>query len=1257
MAILPFNLKRFFSFKSILRLFAALIVLMSIIVVSLPLWLGWALKTYSPKEIVQFESYETQGYGHFKLRHINVTHPQAEVQIDELVGLTPVIWLKQATFGGWDQDYLTMGELIVTLPEDPPLDSDSEGTPSTLPQNLPEAIRFIETYLLKTDKWLPQAHIQKAVIIRGNKRIELGAIEWRNRSLGFEGTINDFPNYPFHVSLILPEGTPTLELTIPSAEINLKSSVAETGTKLVANTILVFRENTAFLEATFGENSWSPDSASWNLSNWALNLNSLGLNSAYSDLEFNLLGGWQEGSVTNTLDGHLSTEDETPIPYLPPVDFTSEVGGNAQSLSLSRFSLDAPGINARITDPVQYNLQEMQLAGDLRFDIDLDLSILNRDDLQGRMTGLLHISTKDGNPIGQFALQGAGVKVKSLDFEELDIQANLEWPRLQLDNVTAKLTTGSSFQAQALMDLQARTISDASMDGILTRESLAEFLPEDLSLETITFTAKSSGSFETIQHSGSLQVDSIETSTFKPLSASLSWSGRTFDLETLELHAHNEESDLSIKASGNLSASLMRWEISQLDLASQGNALAALTAPATLQIDRTNRQTVQLENFILEGPGGKLSAKGLLQYPNSANLEVQANHLETNNWVNPWLKEPLPKFQIESVTASANWDEGPIQFETAFIATLAQDERPVNAKGRLSSNGAGIHFEAVEISDSLGPWITVSGDAPISLHPTETEKLHISREAPLNLTFSTSESQNWLDWLSRVSPFSMEKFNSQVQLAGSLNDLKGNFDLEVITQKATEEHGMPATTIQAKGAIDDTLLSISSMTVSVLEERFVVSGSLRLPEALIEKIENPAVEVPWQQTAFNIQIPPSKLSPMRYFAPQLLGTGGEIEADLQGSIADGLAGFLKIKGVNTRAIFPFGSLRNVSADLEFQSSQATLKNISAYIGREPITLSGSLDYRDWNQPNYNFTIAGNDLPLLRKPGLLLRSDLDLAINKVANKPTTITGTVILKDGLFLLNRSTILGGGSAGGRNASTRPPYFSVDIPPLSQWELDVVVKGDEFIRLKTPAADGVLSLDMKLQGKLQEPFATGRVEFERGNIFFPFSSFKIDYGIMELPIDNPYSPTIEILGSSRRFGYDLGVEITGTAYNPQVHFTSNPPLSSEEVMLMVMTGKNPEGLFNYSATQRASTLGTYISKGLFASDDSGGNILSRLSLTSGENLSEQGKETMEIEFKLNERFQLISEYDEYDFWNTGLRWRIYTRHAVESEDEESTK
>ena len=287
--------------------------------------------------------------------------------------------------------------------------------------------------------------------------------------------------------------------------------------------------------------------------------------------------------------------------------------------------------------------------------------------------------------------------------------------------------------------------------------------------------------------------------------------------------------------------------------------------------------------------------------------------------------------------------------------------------------------------------------------------------------------------------------------------------------------------------------------------------------------------------------------------------------------------------------------------------------------------------------------------------MLLRSDLDVLVEKKRGEVASISGAIGVEEGLFLMD-TTALAPSGGGGQSAKSRPPYFSVDVDPFADWILDIAVSGDRFMRLQTPAATGTLSMEISLKGTLSEPMAIGRVEFDEGDLLFPFASFALTEGLVEMRVDDPYTPVLSLIGESRRFRYDLGIEITGSAFDPSIRFTSSPPLSSEQILLMVMAGDVPDANFAYSASQRASKIGSYLSQGLFSAGSEGG-LGSRFSLVSGENLSEQGKETLEMEFKLDERFQLLGEYDEYDAWNSGLRWRILRRKPKESDSRESAE
>ncbi len=426
-----------------------------------------------------------------------------------------------------------------------------------------------------------------------------------------------------------------------------------------------------------------------------------------------------------------------------------------------------------------------------------------------------------------------------------------------------------------------------------------------------------------------------------------------------------------------------------------------------------------------------------------------------------------------------------------------------------------------------------------------------------------------------------------------------------------------------------------------------------LPEDALKLAALEPVEVDWTQSNLEFASPRTNLSPIAFFVPELLAPSGTSEARLSGSPSDGFEGFVDIDGLNTRPIFPFGSFREVETRLEIDRTIATLERFKGDIGREPMTMPGKIDFRDLDDLAFGFSVQGDDLPILRQAGLLLRSNLNVVAQKERGEEASITGEIVLQEGLFLMD-TTVLTASGGGGQSAATRPPYFSVDVEPLGDWELDLAVTGDRFMRLQTPAATGVLSMDMKLSGTLREPLAVGRVEFEEGDLVFPFASFELTEGLIEMRIDDPYTPMLSLIGETRRFRYDLGIEITGSAFDPSIRFSSSPPLSSEQILLMVMAGDVPDANFNYSASQRASKIGTYLSQGLFSSGGEGG-LGSRFSLVTGENLSEQGKETLEMEFKLDERFQLLGEYDEYDAWNTGLRWRILRRRAKESSESET--
>jgi translocation and assembly module TamB len=119
--------------------------------------------------------------------------------------------------------------------------------------------------------------------------------------------------------------------------------------------------------------------------------------------------------------------------------------------------------------------------------------------------------------------------------------------------------------------------------------------------------------------------------------------------------------------------------------------------------------------------------------------------------------------------------------------------------------------------------------------------------------------------------------------------------------------------------------------------------------------------------------------------------------------------------------------------------------------------------------------------------------------------------------------------------------------------------------------------------------------------------------------------------------------MEITGTVEAPSIMFTSSPALDSDQLLLMVMTGATPSNDITYPSTQRFARLGTYLGQSLLGSFGGDATSADRLSVASGEKVSQQGRETYDVGYRLAERWKWVGQYDEFDDYNIGLKWRFY--------------
>ncbi|MGH7994721.1 MAG: hypothetical protein ACREFX_00040, partial [Opitutaceae bacterium] len=93
-----------------------------------------------------------------------------------------------------------------------------------------------------------------------------------------------------------------------------------------------------------------------------------------------------------------------------------------------------------------------------------------------------------------------------------------------------------------------------------------------------------------------------------------------------------------------------------------------------------------------------------------------------------------------------------------------------------------------------------------------------------------------------------------------------------------------------------------------------------------------------------------------------------------------------------------------------------------------------------------------------------------------------------------------------------------------------------------------------------------------------------------------------------------------------------------------LVMAGRVPSTPGTATATVAPSAfagLGAYLGEGLF-SGLTGGAGTNRLEVTTGQDISLSGKPTYEIDYRIAPRWWIVGEYDQFDNYDAGVKWRI---------------
>ncbi len=289
-----------------------------------------------------------------------------------------------------------------------------------------------------------------------------------------------------------------------------------------------------------------------------------------------------------------------------------------------------------------------------------------------------------------------------------------------------------------------------------------------------------------------------------------------------------------------------------------------------------------------------------------------------------------------------------------------------------------------------------------------------------------------------------------------------------------------------------------------------------------------------------------------------LALNGRLVLDVAGSgtvDAPELSGTLRIENGKYRMTGLTQILDDIDGVVSFHGSRAEIDGIRAHVGGGDLFAAGSVNLKGLSPENFRVTLQARHVALRYPEGMRLVVDADLVAtgvpggNVVRGEVTLLRGTYSRDFGVTI---SDLLERNRPSGSIAA-REPW-------KEQTALEVRIVSAAALEVRNNVARLTAEVDLVARGTVAQPIVLGQILFdEGGRITFRDVQYEIESGTVTFANTARIAPIIDLRARAEVKGYDLVVNLVGTWPRIQSTFTSDPPLSDDAVIGLLLTGAEP--------------------------------------------------------------------------------------------------
>jgi translocation and assembly module TamB len=306
---------------------------------------------------------------------------------------------------------------------------------------------------------------------------------------------------------------------------------------------------------------------------------------------------------------------------------------------------------------------------------------------------------------------------------------------------------------------------------------------------------------------------------------------------------------------------------------------------------------------------------------------------------------------------------------------------------------------------------------------------------------------------------------------------------------------------------------------------------------------------------------------LRIFAPDLRSSGAvSIDVHAAGSPKNpALQGQIRLQNVSmASSAAPLG-VDKLNGVLNIDSNRLQISDVTAQVGSGQVSVGGAINYR----PNLQFAllVQGKSIRLRYPQGL--RSVLDSSLAFSGNRQaSTLSGRVLIDSLSFTPDFDLSTFGDQFTASTATPAQPGLADTI------KLNVSVQSKQNLSATSSQVSIEGGVNLNVTGTAADPVITGRTELTAGELFYRGNRYQLQRGVITFADPNQTNPDLNVSVATSVEQYNLTINLRGTLDRLTTSYSSDPPLSTTDIIHLIAFGNTTSESAANNASQSTDAM-----------------------------------------------------------------------------------